>query len=337
MTPHQEEPPPSPSQADSEALLNTLREQGFPPLESADVPELRLLIGRLRQVQGDPEPVARVLATFVPGPAGMLPVRVYQPEPRPGPRPLLVFFHGGGWAAGDLDLVDRPLRRLANATGAVVASAGYRLAPETQFPGPAQDAYAALCALAARAAELGADPGRLIVAGESAGANLAAAACLRSREEGGPRPALQILICPPLAPARHTHFASYRDKADGYLNTRAAMERFWDLYVPDADAARSPLAAPLLADDFYGLPPALVLTAEHDPLRDEAEEYARRLERDQVPATVSRIPGALHIFFLLPHRTAFRAALSDIERAVRGHPPTAPRTRPGPRGHGTPS
>ncbi|MFC0842486.1 alpha/beta hydrolase [Streptomyces noboritoensis] len=337
MTTH---PPPHPqpdSQAESRSILNALREQGFPPLESADVPELRLLVGRLRQAQGDPEPVARVLGTFVPGPAGLLPVRVYQPEPRPGPRPLLVFFHGGGWAAGDVDLVDRPLRRLANATGAVVASAGYRLAPETQFPGPAHDAYAALCALAARAAELGADPGHLIVAGESAGANLAVAACRQALQEGGPRPALQILICPPLAPARHTHFASYREKAEGYLNTRAAMERFWDLYVPDPDAARSPLAAPLLADDFCGLPPALVLTAEHDPLRDEAEEYARRLVRDQVPATVHRMPGALHIFFLLPHLSSFGGALRAIEQAVRSHPPTAPRSRPGPRCRGAAS
>lgn len=273
--------------------------------------------------------MARVLGTFVPGPAGLLPVRVYQPRPRPGPRPLLVFFHGGGWAAGDVDLVDRPLRRLANATGAVVASAGYRLAPETQFPGQQQDAYAALCALAARAAELGADPGHLIVGGESAGANLAAAACRAAVEEGGPRPALQILVCPPLAPARNTPFASYREKAVGYLNTRAAMERFWELYVPDPDAARDPLAAPLLAEDFSGLPPALVLTAEHDPLRDEAEEYAHRLERDGVPAVVSRIPGALHIFFLLPHLAAFGTALHDIERAVRTHGPTAPRDREG--------
>lgn len=323
MPKHQDAP------SDSDLILNTLREQGFPPLESADIPELRLLIGRLRQAQGPPEPVARVLGTFVPGPAGLLPVRVYQPRPRPGPRPLLVFFHGGGWAAGDVDLVDRPLRRLANATGAVVASVGYRLAPETQFPGQQQDAYAALCALAARAAELGADPGHLIVGGESAGANLAAAACRTSAEEGGPRPALQILVCPPLAPARNTPFASYREKAVGYLNTRAAMERFWELYVPDPDAARDPLAAPLLAEDFSGLPPALVLTAEHDPLRDEAEEYAHRLERDGVPAVVSRIPGALHIFFLLPHLAAFGAALHDIERAVRTHGPTAPRDREG--------
>ncbi|MFI1105719.1 alpha/beta hydrolase [Streptomyces melanogenes] len=333
MTTHS---PPRP-QSDAQSLLNALREQGFPPLESADVPELRLLVGRLRQTQGDPEPVARVLGTFVPGPEGLLPVRVYQPEPRPGPRPLLVFFHGGGWAAGDLDLVDRSLRRLANATGAVIASAGYRLAPETQFPGPAQDAYAALCALAARAAELGADPGHLIVAGESAGANLAAAACRRALREGGPRPALQILICPPLAPARDNPFPSYREKADGYLNTRAAMERFWDLYVPDPDAARDPLAAPLLADDFAGLPPALVLTAEHDPLRDEAEEYARLLERDGVPAVVRRMPGSLHIFFLLPHLTAFRTALSHIERSLRDHPPTAPPGHPRPRCRGAAS
>ncbi len=337
MTMHRETPPESPSQSESEAILNMLREQGFPPLDSADVPQLRLLVGQLRQAQGVAEPVAQVRHTFVRGPAGLLPVRVYQPRPRPGPRPLLVFFHGGGWAAGDVDLVDRPLRRLANETGAVVASAGYRLAPETQFPGPLLDAHAALRALAARAAEFGADPGHLIVAGESAGANLAAATCRRALQEGGPRPALQILICPPLAPARHTPFASYREKADGYVNTRAAMERFWDLYVPDADTARSPLAAPLLADDFSGLPPALVLTAEHDPLRDEAEEYARRLDLDRVPATVSRIPGALHIFFLLPHLTAFRTALLDIGRAIRAHPPNGPASHPGSRHDATAS
>ncbi|MFG2142991.1 alpha/beta hydrolase [Streptomyces sp. NPDC048696] len=307
---------------DSHRILQSLREQNFPPLESVGIPRLRVLMGQLRQAQGEPEPVARVIETQVPGEAGMLPVRVYQPEPRPGPRPLLVFFHGGGWVAGGIELVDLPLRRLANATGAVVASVGYRLAPETQFPGPLHDAYAAVCALADRAAELGADPHALIVAGESAGGNLAAAVCrMAAADDDGPEISLHILICPPLAPARHSPYASYRENADGYLNTRAAMEYFWDQYLPDPLTAANPLAAPLLASEFSGLPPVLVLTAGNDPLRDEGEAYARCLRGAGVPSTVRRMEGALHVFFLLPHLTAFETALHDIERAVAASSP----------------
>ncbi|MFD9795232.1 alpha/beta hydrolase [Streptomyces sp. NPDC059070] len=314
---------------DTRRILKALRDQGFPPLESVGVPRLRHLMNRLQQAQGEPEAVAHIVETQVPGPAGALPVRVYRPAPRPGPRPLIVFFHGGGWVSGGIELVDPALRRLANATGAVVASVGYRLAPETRFPGPLQDAHAALCALAGRASELGADPHTLVVAGESAGANLAAAVCRMAADGDGPRIALQLLVCPPLAPARDSPYASYRHNADGYLNTRAAMGYFWDQYVPDPVLARDPLAAPLLATDVCGLPPALVLVAGLDPLCDEGEAYAHRLRAAGVPARSVRVDGALHIFFLLPRLAAFESVLPDIVDALADSaPPHAPEGSP---------
>ncbi|TJZ59242.1 alpha/beta hydrolase [Streptomyces piniterrae] len=301
------------------AFLDRLAEQRMPPFEQVDVPTVRELMSGLRQAQGPAEPVESITETHVPGPAGPLPVRVYRPSRRPGPCPLLVFFHGGGWVAGDLELVDKPLRSLANTSGAVVASVEYRRAPETRFPGPADDAYAAIGALAARAEEFGADAGRLVVAGESAGGNLAAAAGLMARDRGGPAIDLLILICPSLAPADGSPFASYDQYAEGFLNTRAAMAHFWDLYLPTPEAATDPYAAPLLADDLGGLPPTVILTAECDPLRDEAEEYGRRLRGAGVPAVTRRYDGALHVFFLLPGFTAARQARDDITRALRTH------------------
>ncbi|MCI3927946.1 alpha/beta hydrolase [Streptomyces sp. AN091965] len=294
------------------AFLDHLSQLRVPPLESVGVPAVRELMGGLRQVQGAAEPVGAITETRVPGPAGSLPVRVYHPSARPGPRPLMVFFHGGGWIAGDVELVDKPLRKLANACGAVVASVEYRRAPETQFPGPAEDAYAAIAALAERAEELGADPARLVVAGESAGGNLAAAACLMSRDRGGPAIAAQLLICPSLAPAADSPFVSYRRYATGYLNTRAAMAHFWDLYLASPQDAAHPYAAPLLAEEHTGLPPALILAAEYDPLRDEATAYGHYLRTSGVPGTVRRYDGALHVFFLMCESSAAAQARADI-------------------------
>ncbi|QEV21762.1 alpha/beta hydrolase [Streptomyces alboniger] len=307
-----------PLHTDSERVLRALDEQGFPAFEQVSVAVIRELLDGLIQVQGPPAPMAQVTDTSVPGPGGPIPVRVYRPGPPDGrPRPLVVFFHGGGWVAGSVDLVDRPLRGLAAATGAVVASVGYRLAPETRFPGPVLDAYAAVDALALRAAEFGAAPDRLVVAGESAGANLATAACRIAVEHGGPDIGLQLLICPITAPARDSPFPSYQEHARGYVNTRAAMEHFWDLYLARPEDATHPWAAPLLADDLSRQPPALILTAEYDPLRDEGEEYGRRLRAAGVPTTVSRYAGMLHIFFLLPRLTAFQEAVDEVGRALR--------------------
>ncbi|WP_208607350.1 alpha/beta hydrolase [Streptomyces curacoi] len=296
-----------------------MAEQRMPPFDQVGVPTTRELMSGLRQAQGPAETVEKITETHIPGPAGLLPVRVYMPVQQPGrPRPLMVFFHGGGWIAGDVELLDTPLRSLANATGAVVASVEYRRAPETRFPGPAEDAYAAVKALAVRTKELGAD-GRLVIAGESAGGNLAAAACLMARDRGGPHIDLQVLICPPLAPAGDPPFPSYDQYATGHLNTRASMDHFWNLYLPSPEEAVNPYASPLLAEDHAGLPPALILTAECDPLRDEAEEYARRLRSSHVTATTQRYNGALHVFFLLPWLTAAQQARQDITAALRAH------------------
>ncbi|MEU2717261.1 alpha/beta hydrolase [Streptomyces sp. NPDC007205] len=303
----------------SAAFLDRLAETGMPELSQVSVPTIREVMSGLRQAQGPAQSVESVIDTYVPGPAGLLPIRVYQPAAHGGPRPLVVFLHGGGWIAGDIELLDRPLRSLAHATGAVVASVEYRRSPETRFPGPLEDAYAAVSALAGRAAEFGADAGRLVVAGESAGGNLAAAVCLMARDRGGPSIDLQILICPSLAPADDSPFASYGQYATGHLNTRAAMTHFWDLYLPSPAEAENPYAAPLLATDHTDLPPALILTAECDPLRDEAEEYGRRLRVSGVTATTRRYDGALHVFFLLPAMTAAQQAVKDISRALRTH------------------
>ncbi|ANP52249.1 acetyl esterase [Streptomyces griseochromogenes] len=303
---------------ESAAFLDRLADQHMPPLEQVGVLRMRELMSGLQQAQGPAEVVDSVIETHVPGPAGLLPVRVYQPAMRPGPRPLLVFFHGGGWIAGDVELLDRPLRSLANASGAVVASVAYRRAPETRFPGPVEDAYAAIAALADRSEEFGADEG-LAVAGESAGGNLAAATGLMARDRGGPHIDLLVLICPSLAPADGSPFASYDQYASGFLNTRAAMARFWDLYLPGPSAATSPYACPLRAEDHSGLPATLILTAECDPLRDEAEEYGRRLRAAGVPVATRRYDGALHVFFLLTEFTAARQARNDITRALHAH------------------
>jgi len=297
----------------AEALLSALAEEGRPSVEELSITAAREQTAAIRDVQGEPADVAGVVDLLVPGGAGHLPVRVYRPGLDGGPRPLLVYFHGGGWVTGGLELVDRPLRRLANATGAVLANVEYRLAPETPFPGAAEDAYASVVALHERAAELGADPERLAVAGDSAGGNLAAVAALMARDRGGPRIGSQILMYPVTAPAQGSPFASYRENADGYLLTRASMLYYWDTYLADPTDAADPYAAPLNGTDLSGLPPALILTAQYDPLRDEGEAYGRRLREAGVPVTAERYPGMIHGFFWFPGVfDAFDRAVHDI-------------------------
>jgi acetyl esterase len=285
-----------PLKPDVQALLEQFEAQGVPPFDEMSVPQARDAIGAFRDLQGEPEPVGEVRDILVPGPAGELPVRVYHPEPGTA-LPLLVYFHGGGWVVGNIEVVDKPCRALANASRCVVASTQYRLSPETKFPGPAEDCYAATSWLAEHAGELGADPAKVGVGGDSAGGNLAAAVALMARDRGGPRLAYQLLIYPVTAPARGTRFASYRDNADGYLLTRGSMEWFWDHYLRSPEDEKSPYAAPLHASDLSGLPPAMVVTAEFDPLRDEGRAYAERLQEAGVTVNARAYPGVIHGFF----------------------------------------
>ena len=241
-----------------------------------------------------PAPVREVFDGAVAGPAGTIPVRYYRETRKPA-CPLLVYFHGGGWVMGDLDTHDNLCRLLARKSDALVMAVDYRLAPEHPFPAPFDDAYAALVWAAENAASVGADPKRILVAGDSAGANLAAAACLAARDRGGPAVGGQILLYPATDLASFDR-PSYRHFADGHYLTRRYMEAFRDRYLPRAQDRTDPLASPLLAPDLTGLPPALVITAGFDVLRDEGEAYAERLRASGVAVTATRYNGMVHGF-----------------------------------------
>ncbi len=245
------------------------------------------------------EEMASIEDRAIPGPAGDVPVRIYHPrDAGDGPWPGVVYFHGGGWVICGLDTHDNGCRRLANELGAVVVSVDYRLAPEHKYPAAADDAWAALGWTADHAAELGIDPARLAVAGDSAGGNLAAVVAQRARDRGGPPLAFQLLIYPVIdsSETRNDH-ASKTDNATGYFLTTTQMEWYRAQYLPDDDAGSHPDVSPHLAESLEGLPPACIVTAEMDPLRDEAEHYARLLEEAGVPVVLYRAEGMFHGFF----------------------------------------
>jgi len=280
-------------------MLTALESMGNPSLASG-TPEtaregFRALTVNLRR----PEtvvPVAAVEDVQLPGPAGHLQARVYRPETS-GPVPTILFIHGGGFVIGDIDTHDNQCRTVCRDVGAVVLSVGYRLAPEARFPAAVEDCAAALAWTAAHTDELGGDPGRLAIAGDSAGGNLAAVVARLARDAGGPPLAGQLLIYPG-TDARDDDgvYASREQNADGYFLTLADVRWFSDHYVGTADR-NDPSLSPLLAEDLTGLPPAIVVTAEYDPLRDEGEAYARALEHAGVPVTLVRYDGLIHGFF----------------------------------------
>lgn len=296
--------------------------QVFPDVgvKVCDAAEVRRMIAAVPRPAVAAIPVGRVEDRSVPGASGgpPIPVRLYWPRTAGDRLPLLVFFHGGGWVIGDLDSHDPLCRAMANETGAVVMAVDYRLAPEHHFPAAAEDAYAATAWAHAHAAELGAAPSRLAVAGDSAGGNLAAVVALMARDRGGPRLRLQVLVYPVVDCARNT--PSYRANAEGYFLTAAHMRWYWEQYLGTADGSH-PYASPLRARDMSGLPPAYVVTAEFDPLRDEGEAYAQRLREAGVPVTARRYDGMFHGFFslaeLLPAaREANVAAFAAVRAAL---------------------
>jgi acetyl esterase len=274
-------------------LLDQLVAMGGPPLHTLSVPEARQAMAAMVQLQPAAERIAEVRNLAVPGPAGEIPIRLYKPSP--GRLPLLVYFHGGGWVLGSLDSHDGVCRSLANRAECMVVSVDYRLAPEHKFPAAAEDAYAATQWVVSNADRLGGDPTRVAIGGDSAGANLTAVVALMARDRKGPALVHQLLVYPVTDSACDTD--SYRDNADGYLLTRDAMVWFWDHYTRDEHDRRNPYAAPLRAADLDGLPPALVITAEFDPLRDEGEAYAQRLREAGVAVRLSRYAGMIHGFF----------------------------------------
>ncbi|MFC9786707.1 alpha/beta hydrolase [Rhodococcus sp. NPDC127528] len=282
--------------AEVAALLKVL-DAGFPKIENMTGPEARAAIRSRYRAPADPEPVARSEERLIPGLASEIPVRIYWPttEFDGGPAPVVVFAHGGGFVFCDLDTHDGICRAMANGVGAIVVSVDYRLAPEAAWPAAAQDVYAAVEWASAHAAELGGDPSRLVVAGDSAGGNLAAVVGLMSRDHGGPSIAAQLLLYPVIAADFETD--SYRQFGSGYYNTRAAMQWYWDQYVPVADRDH-PHASPIRAE-LAGLPPAVVVTAGCDPLCTEGDAYADALAAAGVPVTHRRYDDGIHGFMTL--------------------------------------
>jgi acetyl esterase len=277
-------------------MIDQLEAAGGPPLWEMSIDEARALSGVMGAMDEPPE-VASVEDRVIPGPGCDLPVRIYTPE-GDAPRPVVAFFHGGGFVICSVDTHEGLARRLANAIGAVVVSVEYRLAPECRFPGPAEDCYAATVWAHEHAAELGGDPARLMVAGDSAGGNLAAAVTHMARDRGTPPIACQALIYPVIDAACDA--PSYTENAEGYFLTAAGMHWFWSHYLgPDGDGSH-PHASPIRADDHSGLPPAVVITAEYDPLRDEGEAYGEALRAAGVPVTVRRYDGMIHGFVSMP-------------------------------------
>ncbi|MGW7518992.1 alpha/beta hydrolase [Streptomyces sp. NPDC054796] len=284
----------------------------FPDVGGAvtDAVEARRVLAQAPRPPFEPPPVREVTDRTVPGPEGApaLPVRIYRPFAE-GPRPTVVFFHGGGWVLCDLDTHDGTARSICREGGAVVVSVDYRLAPEVRFPAPVEDAYAAVCWAAGHVGELGGAPGALVVAGDSAGGNLAAAAALVARDRGGPALALQALIYPATDTAVDTE--SHRANAKGHYLTSEAVRWFGEQYFgPDGDRDH-PYAAPLRAD-LTGLPPAYVITAGCDPLCDEGGAYAAKLREAGTEASEAYFPGMFHGFF------GFGELLAEAREAQRG-------------------
>ncbi len=300
---------------EARALMERWTELGARPLYELGVVGAREAVHGSRVLAGDREDVASVRDLLAPGPTGQLPVRVYDPEPGAG-LPLVVYLHGGGFMAGGIATADRPCRAPANATRCVVASVEYRRSPESQFPGPLEDAYAAACWLAGERGTLGVDPDRLVLAGDSAGGTLAAGVALLLRDRSGPRATGQVLLYPAMAPAAGGVSEAPQDGASEGLS-RGEMDFFWRHYLSNP-ADPPPYAAPLHASDLAGLPPALVVTAEHDVLRGEGLAYASRLRNEGVPVTAVDAEGMVHGFFwqfgAVP---AGRMILDDIAAFLR--------------------
>ncbi len=282
---------------DTQFLLKLAERNARAPLAGRTAAEARQELRRaVRIVCGEPVAIAEVRDTTIAGADGPLKARLYVPAEAAGATsaPLVVFYHGGGWVAGDLDSTDQSCRLLANASGARVLSVDYRLAPEHPFPAPVDDAIAAFQDAVKRAGELGADPARIAVAGDSAGGHLAAITAQRAVAEGTPVPAFQLLIYPV---TDLLHISQSRlTFAEGFELTKDNMD-WYEEQLMGADGDRhDPRASPLAASDLAGLPPALVVTAGFDPLRDEGEAYAHKLRQAGVHTVLRRHPGYIHGF-----------------------------------------
>ncbi len=282
-----------------EAVLETIKDQ--PAIDTLTVEDARSMAILPVEV----EPVGRTEDLTLPGPGGPIPARLYIPKGN-GPFPCLVYFHGGGWVLGSIDAHDGFSRLVTNRGNCAVLCVGYRLAPEDPFPAAVEDAYAASAWISLHGASLDIDPTRIAVGGDSAGGTLATVTCYLARDRG-PRLVGQLLICP--CTVIDYQSASRSDLADGPFMTRGELDWFYQHYLPDPADRVDPRASPLLIDNLSGLPPALILSAEYDPLRDEDRAYAERLREAGVPTIYSEYPGVIHNWVLFGQQ---------IEAAAKG-------------------
>ncbi|MGW1492018.1 aminotransferase class I/II-fold pyridoxal phosphate-dependent enzyme [Streptomyces sp. NPDC002402] len=280
-----------------QTLYDRRSAQGVRPLYTMSLDEARAAdLAAIQADAGTPEPVEQVLDESIPGPGGALPVRIYRPASE-GPLPVLVYFFGGGWTLGSIATSDAICRSLANAAGCLTIAVGYRLAPEHKFPAAPQDCLAGVRWAAEHAGRFGGDATRLAVGGDSAGGNLAAAVTLMARDASGPDILAQLLVYPNTDYLADT--PSRRENTDPLLFNDKSVHWYWDNYLASPQDGTDPLASPLRASDHSELPPALVITAEYDPLRDEGEQYAQRLRDHGVPVESTRYPGVAHGFFAM--------------------------------------
>lgn len=305
-----------------ERFLQAFATEDRPPLHTLSPKEARAVLAGVQTNQWLRFEADSDDYTISGGPTGEIALRIVRPRGLPGQLPVVLYFHGGGWVLGDKDTHDRLVREIATGAQATVVLVEYARAPETAYPVAVEQAYAATQWIATNGSGIRVDTTRLAVAGDGAGGNLAAAVTLLAKERGGPRIAFQVLFYP-VTDARFDS-ASYQQFADGPWLTRQAMQWFWDNYIPEVAARNEPTASPLRAtlEQLRGLPPALVITAEADVLRDEGEAYAHRLLEAGVAVTAVRYLGAIHDFVLLnpiagslPTRAAVAQAASTLRAA----------------------
>jgi acetyl esterase len=305
-----------PMHPQAQMVLDLMSGAGLRMDDSVDPVALRAQMAEFATAaRGEPEPVHEVVDRTVLGPGGDVPVRIYRPSAAT-PLPALLWFHGGGWTIGSVESHDPTCRSLANAVDCVVVSVDYRLAPEHKFPCAVEDAWAATEWVARQSEELGIDPARLGVAGDSAGGNLAAVVALLARDAGTPPLAFQLLVYP--VTDYEFDSESMIANASGYFLERQSMVWFCGHYLDDPSEGDDWRFSPIRAADLSGLPPAFVLTAEFDPLRDQGEAYARKLEAAGVQVEMRRYDGVFHGFFGMRDLIdTAHEALDDVTKAAR--------------------
>jgi len=299
-------------------LMDKAVAEGRPKLHTLPYAVGRAAVDKMSEdSEAEPPEVGAVEDGTFAGPGGQIGYRRYRPWGAPaGPLPTLVYYHGGGFVIGTLETHDSTCRRLANKSRCQVISIDYRLAPEHPFPAPTDDGIAAFRHIRDNAAAFGAEPTRLAVGGDSAGGAIAAVVCQAVRDAGEAGPAFQMLIYP--ATDAHRQSASRQHFAEGYFLTKELMDWFWQAYAPAGTDLSDVRLSPLLANDFKGLPPAFVLTAGYDPLRDEGRAYAERLIEAGVKTTYVNYPGTIHGFFSLTRFLSQGLKANDEAAAVLG-------------------